>query len=147
MGNRFVRPSTTILSLANGETLTVKTYLTHGERSKMRARLYDVVDDKRVFCPERIDTTVVSAYLIDWTITDDRGDRIPIYQESLDAVERILNSLFPEDFDEIYQAIQRHEAAMTLAREQEKKLKAASAASPILLSPFDVVGVSSGSAI
>lgn len=146
MGSRFVRPSTTLLTLATGETLTVKTYLTHGERSQMRARLYKTVDEKRIPCPERWDTVLVSAYLLDWTLTDERGERVPIYQESTDVVERILEGMFSEDFDEMLHAIEAHERAMQLAREQEKKQKAASAADPISPSPFAVAGVLIGSA-
>lgn len=146
MGSRFVRPSTTLLTLATGETLTVKTYLTHGERSQMRARLYRTVDDKRIPCPERWDTVLVSAYLLDWTLTDERGERVPIYQESIEVVERILEGMFGEDFDEMLHAIEAHERAMLLARAQEKKLKAASGASQTSPSPSVAAGVLIGSA-
>lgn len=145
MGSRFVRPSTTLLTLANGDTLTVKTRLTHGERSAAEARRYDVVEGKMVLRPERITTVIVSMYLIDWTLTDERGERVPIFQESLDTIERILGSLSEEDFDEIFYAIQAHERAQDAAREQEKKRSSASGASPTSPSPSVPAGELIGS--
>lgn len=122
MGNRFVRPSTTILTISDGDTLTVKTRLTHGERSDSYARQYTTSDEgKLTLIPGQIKLSMVTAYLVDWSLTDAAGQIVPIFQEPVAAVEAALNTLSPEDFDEVYAAIAAHERKLLAERAQEKK--------------------------
>jgi hypothetical protein len=145
MGNRFVRPSTTTLQLSDGDTITVKTRLTHGERSDSYARQYQTNDEGKLeLIPGQIKLSMVTAYLVDWSLTDEAGERVAIFGEPVETVERIVRNLFPEDFDEILSAIEKHELAQKRARAQEKKLKPAADAA-ISSSPSVVVGASTGS--
>lgn len=129
MASRFVRPSTTTLAISDGDTLTVKTRLTHGERSDSYARQYTTDDDGKLrLVPGQIKLSMVTAYLVDWSLTDDAGERIVIFGEPIEVVERMVRNLFPEDFDEICTAIEKHELKMKAARAQEKKLRTASGA-------------------
>jgi len=145
MASRFVRPSTTTLTISDGDTLTVKTRLTHGERSDSYARQYETDDDGKLkVIPGQIKLSMVTAYLVDWSLTDDAGERIVIMGEPIEVVERIVRNLFSEDFDEIYTAIALHEKQMVAERAREKKRRTSGAAvtSP---SPSAVAGALTGS--
>ena len=145
MGNRFVRPSTTTLTISDGDTLTVKTRLTHGERSDSYARQYAANDDgKLTLIPGQIKLSMVTAYLVDWSLTDAAGQVVPIFQEPIGVVEAALRSLSPEDFNEVYTAIATHEKKLQAERTQEKKRRMTddAATSP---SPSAVAGASTGS--
>lgn len=145
MASRFVRPSTTTLTISDGDTLTVKTRLTHGERSDSYARQYETDDDGKLkVIPGQIKLSMVTAYLVDWSLTDDAGERIVIMGEPIEVVERIVRNLFSEDFDEIYAAIAKHEQQMIAERAREKKRRT-SAAGVTSPSPSVVVGASTGS--
>jgi hypothetical protein len=144
MGDRFVRPGTTLLTLANGDTLTVKTRLTHGERADSYERQYVTVDGELRLKPGQIKLSMVTAYLVDWSLTDQADERVAIYQQPVEIVERILRGLSPEDFDEIHTAIATHETQLVRARAQEKKRQAAGA-DPISRSPSGAAGVLTGS--
>lgn len=144
MGDRFVRPGTTLLTLSEGDTLTVKTRLTHGERADSYERQYVTVDGELRLKPGQIKLSLVSAYLLDWTLTDPDGTRVPIYQQPVEVVERILRGLESDDFDEIFTAITAHEQQQAQARAQEKKRRPAGG-DPISPSPFAAGGVLTGS--
>jgi hypothetical protein len=144
MGDRFVRPGTTLLTLANGDTLTVKTRLTHGERSDSYERQYITVDGELRLKPGQIKLSMVTAYLVDWSLTDQAGERVAVYQQPVEVVEGILRSLSPEDFDEIHTAIRTHENRIVRERAQEKKRPAAGG-DPISRSPSAVDGALTGS--
>jgi hypothetical protein len=147
MGIRYVRPETTILPISQGDTLTVKKRLTHGERSAAYARQYAPGPDGLLHTvPEQIKLSMVTAYLIDWSITGLDGNQVAILGEPIEVVEAALNGLSPEDFDEIHAAIDKHEKAMRAERVREKKQKgptpAVEVTSPSLL---DAAGASTGS--
>lgn len=145
MGHRFVHPSTTVLTISEGDTLTVKTRLTHGERSDSYERQYITDDDgKLTLKAGQIKLSMVTAYLVDWSLTDADGARVVIAGQSVDLVESVLRNLSPDDFDEIHTAIVKHEKQMTAARAQEKK-RWATAAAVISPSPSAAAGVLTGS--
>jgi hypothetical protein len=111
----FVRPETCRLQLSEEQWLLVKRRLTAGEFRAHLKRSSDVgADDVR-----RIDTieyslSMVVAYLLDWSLDAViRG----VSEQDLIAT---LDSLDPSRFAEIKLAIEAHEAAMTVEREQEK---------------------------
>lgn len=142
MGSRYVRPETTILHISQGDTLTVKKRLTHGERSASYARQYEPGPDGTLALkPAQIKLSMVTAYLIDWS-----GLNGPILHEPIEVVEAALNGLPPEDFDEIHAAIEKHEKAMRAERTREKKLKeSANGAEATSVSPSAVSGALTGS--
>lgn len=120
--SRFVRPETTTLTLANGDQLFVRTRLSAGEQRAQFARMYSADDDGRWRPnPTMLGVGVVLAYLLDWTLTDDAGTRVSIRDLSVDDLQRVIDSLDTESFAEIRTAIETHEAAMTTARDAEKK--------------------------
>lgn len=145
MGDYFVRPSTTTLPIFDGHTITVKTYLSHGERDDSYGRMYVTNEDgKMVPVLAQLKLALVTAYLVDWSVTDRTGARVEIFQQPIDAVEQKLRNLFPDEFAEIHAAIVQHETTMQAARAQEKKRPTRDDAmtSP---SPSAATGVLSGS--
>jgi hypothetical protein len=122
MGDYFVRPSTTTLQIFDGHTITVKTYLSHGERDESFGRMY-VMNEHGKMVPVlgQLKLAMVTAYLVDWSVTDRAGARVEIFQQPVEAVEQKLRNLFPDEFAEIHAAIVEHEHKMQAARAQEKK--------------------------
>jgi hypothetical protein len=119
--SRFVRPELTVLTLADGATLTVKKRLTHGEQTESFARMYLAgLDGELRVNPLRAGMAMVTAYLVDWTVTDDNGV-VSIRDKSSDEIEAVLNALDPDDFAEIKRAIEAHERAMTAERAAGKQ--------------------------
>jgi hypothetical protein len=135
MGSRFVRPDTDTLTLANGDTLTVKRRLTHGERAAAMARITALQSGAGM--------ALVTAYLLDWHLAE---DDVPIRGVPVDELASVLDTLSPEDFAEILDAIETHIAAKTAERTAEKNETAGettpAATSP---SPSAAVGVLTGS--
>lgn len=141
----FVHPDTRQLTLSDGRWLLVRRRLSTGERREMYRRTYLVVGDDWRMDPTLLPRAKVTAYLLDWNITDD-GTPVPIFSKPIEEVDAALDALDPLDFDEIHEAIKAHETKMTAEREAEKKTRAgASAPNPISPSPSEPVGVSIGS--
>lgn len=146
MGSRYSRPETTTITISQGDTLLVHKRLTHGQRSAAIDRQYEPGPDGTLHLkPGQIKLSLVTAFLIDWSITDFNGERVVILHEPIDVVEAALNGLLSDDFDEIHAAILKHDKAMAAERAKEKKQKASRVAAPTSPSLSDVAGVSSGS--
>jgi hypothetical protein len=64
---------------------------------------------------------IVVAYLLDWNLRDEAGQAVVIRDLSADDLQRVIDNLDIQSFDEIKTAIQAHEAAMVAEREAEKK--------------------------
>jgi hypothetical protein len=137
----FVRPKTERLSLSEGQWLLVKQRLTTGEY-RAHLKRSSRVDDHGVRHVDLLEhsLSLVIAYLVDWSL------EAPIRGESEADVIAALDTLVPERFAEIKAAIEAHETAMAVAREQEKNATAgeknAAAISP---SPSAAAGALSGS--
>jgi hypothetical protein len=122
MRSRFVKPEVTILSLSEGDSLTVRKRLTHGELQDAYARMYiaglngDLKMDARKY-----GDAMICAYLVDWTFRDEAGAVIPIRGLAPADLSAVLRDLDPLDWVEVRQAIEAHDAAMAEARTQEKK--------------------------
>ena len=147
--SRFSRPEVTVLSLTNGDTLTVKRRLTAGEQRAMFARMYQPHGENGALSLNRmqIDLATMLAYLVDWSLVDDDGQPVPIRGLPPDEVATVLDALTPEDFKEISAAIDAHSEAMEAFRREEKKTPPGDAASSSTSpSPADLVGATSGSA-
>lgn len=131
--SRFVRPDVAVLKISGGDTLTVKKRLNSGELRDMYARQYLQVDGRLRIDPFKQGITTVTAYLLDWSITDDDGNLVLIRDKSVDEVAAILDGLDPDDFHEILEAIEAHVDAMAAARELEKNARDGKTKSPATL--------------
>ena len=125
MGSRFVRPELTTIPISQGDTLTVRARLTAGERRAMYSRMY--YPDTVKVDPMRVHLATLTAYLVDWSLVDDAGRRVPIEGLPVAELETILNALDPESFTEIAEAIDRHADAHIAPRDTEKNASSAAA--------------------
>ena len=120
--SRFVRPETATLALSDGDTLIVRKRLTYGEQRASYSRMYMAGLDGRLRVnPFETGRALVVAYLLDWSLCDDDGQRVEIRGQPTETIEGAIDALSPEDFDEIRTAIETHEKAMLAEREAEKK--------------------------
>jgi len=122
MRSRFVQPHTDVLTLPNGDTLIVKRRLNIGEQRESYRACSTLTEDgdgsvKRVPDPHLIGIAKVAAYLVDWNLA---GDDAPVRGLDFQARFALLDNLEPEDFYEIKDAIDAHEAAMIAERVAEK---------------------------
>jgi hypothetical protein len=134
MPSRFVRPETVTLPISNGDSIVVKKRLTNGERRAMFARMYH-----NGVAPLRIDTlqtglALVLAYLLDWSLTDENGSKVPIAGLSGEDLAAVVDSLGPDDFSEIKDAIEAHVAVEEIA-EEKKRVAASGATASAATSP------------
>jgi hypothetical protein len=119
--SRFVKPETCTLTLANGDRITVKKQLTCGEQRRAHDRLYVQMADGRLRVnPLQVGISTIVAYLVDWTLTDDDGQLVPIRGLAPDDLESIIDALDVTSFAEIREAIDAHETAILAAREEKK---------------------------
>jgi len=116
--SRFVQPETVTLPISRGDTLVVKKRLTEGERRAAFARINGKGDGSMA---------MVVAYLVDWSLTDDAGRRVTIAGLPDQDRQAILDSLDPEDFTEIGNAIAAHIEAVAVERDAQKKTGGATA--------------------
>ena len=134
--SRFVRPDSRTLTLANGDTLIVKRRLNSAEGRMLRAMQAH---------PTLAEPALVMAYLIDWSLKDDDGQRVPIAGVEPSVFASALDSLDDDDFTEIHAAVNTHAAEMKAEREAAKKKAPTNTADQILPSPSEPAGVLSGS--
>lgn len=134
-GWRFVHPSTRRLELAGGDWVLVKTRLSAGERNEHYERQYRITAEG-ILVPAaamRAGLSMMLAYLVEWSLTDTTGRIVPLRslngEDPLTVAAAALGNLDPESYDEILQAIKRHELEMIAAREAEKKTHAGAPAS------------------
>jgi hypothetical protein len=108
---RFATNDTRTLTLSDGETLTVKARLTHGEVTAMFARMYAQQEGQTVVLPSSGDAVIV-AYLIEWSAKDEQGKPVSLRGLSPEEVQDRLDALEHEGVLEIREAIKKHEQAM-----------------------------------
>jgi len=125
-----VIPRETTLPLTNGRSVTVWAELNHGQYIAMLSRMYTESKDgalKRDVL-KTTDATVI-AYLIDWTLTDPQGARIPVRGLPPDDVQDALNNLRQATALEVKRAIEAHHASVEAAGEALKKTDSTDASS------------------
>ncbi len=146
--SRFVRPELTILKLSGGDTLTVKRRLNCGEQREVYARMYQAgVDGTMRVNPFQSGLALITAYLIDWSLTDDDGTLVPVRDQPIDAVISAVNLLDQASFLEIKEAIEAHEVAMQRERDQARNDPfGGTVGAAILPLPSDAGGKLTGSA-
>lgn len=121
MRSRFVRPDTRTLTLANGDTLTVKRRLNAGEARARFARMSLAgVDGTLTVNRLQIGLTTITAYLLDWSLRTDADAPVVIRGVPEADLVAALDALDPESFTEIREAIEAHEQAMDAERTAEK---------------------------
>src|SRR5262245_15102088 len=107
--SRFVRPEAVVLPISNGDSITVRKELSNGERRAMFARMFDFDATPPKVKPLQVAIATVAAYLLDWTLTDDTGQKVPIKGlPEADLIALLDNNLQPDTFTEIREAIERH---------------------------------------
>lgn len=115
---------------ATNDWIDVKRRLNTGEVRAKYTRMYTVAaaDGTKRLDPMQTGMSLVVAYLMDWSFTDDDGKPVSISHltQSDDPVAkadlaRILDNLDPDSFGEIAAAIDEHETAQAAARAAEKK--------------------------
>ena len=146
--SRFVRPETVTLRISQGDTLTVKKRLSSGEQREAYARLYRPGADGTLQV-DRLQSglALMTAYLVDWSLTDDDGAAVPIRGLSIGELEQVINNLDSDSFREIREAIETHEQTMEAERAREKKLRAGVNGAESTYSSLSVpAGLSTGSA-
>jgi hypothetical protein len=141
MSDWFVQPETVKLDLVEGQWLLVKKRLNAGETRGVFRRLYLQAEDGTLTLnPDTVGTTLVCAYLVDWSLT-----QAPIAQQPLDVVLGALDALDPDKFTLIKAAVDAHDERERVARETEKKTPAtAPTSSAISRSPAAAIGAMSG---
>lgn len=146
MALRFGRPDVAVLTLASGDTLTVRRRLNVGEARARVARMMTPIDGVLQIDPLRRALATVTAYLLDWNVTDAAtGQRVDMRGLSVADLDAVLDNLDPDDFRAVYEAIDAHEAAMRAEREAEKKTTPiASASGPTSTSPGAAAGGTNG---
>ena len=148
MGSRVRRPDVETLTISQGDTLTVKKYLTAGEfrellRTSTRPVKYtdaQAAAAKGADLAIEIDPTesglaIVLAYLLDWTFTDADGRPLVIRDQPSAVVRAALDAIDAESYMEVQRAIQTHDRIMKATIAQEKKPQnSATDSAPILQS-------------
>ena len=128
--SRIVVPGTTRLALSNGDFLIVKQRLNAGETMDLFERAAPDVDltagaaALAKLPPARVGMAIITAYLLDWSVTDLDGAVIPIRGASAEDKTAALRLLDFDSMIEIMNVISAHDAAM---REEKKRPGAASA--------------------
>lgn len=122
--SRFVRPETKTIHISDGDWLLVKKRLSAGEQRATLARLYVENPDGRYHSnPLQTGIATITAFLLDWSLTDEDGKPVVIRGLSVDDLVAVLDALDLESFAEIKDAINEHENAMIAERAAEKKTR------------------------
>jgi hypothetical protein len=121
---RFHKPEVVRLDLTQGDWILIHSRLNVGQQRKVQARTA-----KRVFAGQDIEVDLEKAgisntaeYLLDWSFTDHAGQPVVIRDKPADVVMQILSNLDPDDYNEIADAIARHEK--TLLEEKKRPVPA-----------------------
>jgi hypothetical protein len=146
--SRFPPPALTTLKISNGDTLTVKRRLNAGESRAAFARMARTLADGSIeIDPLLRGITIITAYLVDWSLTDDTGQLVVIRDQPPPVVIAALDALDSESYLEIQNAIEAHDAELLRERNAEKNAPdGGNASSPISPLPDAAIGASSGSA-
>jgi hypothetical protein len=134
MGSWFVKPETERVSLPDGQWLDLKKRLNAGDdRRRMTMVIKEFRQDGRYTPdPEMVGKADVLIYLVDWSLRDDAGSKVKIDTEGAKA--SAIDSLDPDKFKVIADAVEAHAKAMEAERDASKKStdgeSASSATSP-----------------
>lgn len=132
----IVVPRTVTLPLTiNGWTITVREELSHGEHVAMLARMYkESAAGKMQVDTLKTGDALMIAYLVDWTLTDQRGERLEIYGLKPDELQDVLNNLRVPVCAAVKAAIEVHENTVRERDDELKKTASGEMPSPATLS-------------
>jgi len=122
MGSRFRKPEEIRLELSGGDWLLVRKHLTAGEEREAYVRLIKDGGNPGDIDIRKMGIAEVSAYLIDWNLTDADDKPIRVRDADFAFVFAALSAMDPESLVEIVAAISDHDKAMKAAREAQKKI-------------------------
>jgi len=155
--SRVVVPGSKQLPLSNGDWILVKTALSVGERHDSYEHMYlrnpdgsfvVSADGRLIVSPANSRIASILSYLLDWSLTDLKGEPLAIRGASPDEVKSMLRSIDEDSFTEIADLIRAHEVAITKAREEKKRSRAGGTGSnPTSASPSVVAGPSTRSEV
>ena len=153
--DNFVGLETDVLPLPNGQTVTVRRRLNTGEIRARLGRSSTLAHGARTSDPLLVGMATVTAYMLDWTVTDRSGSVMPIQTlthatpPDFVGLEQVLNNLEPDVFGDIFKAIDAHEDAQNAKRAAEKKTIQTGGGTlrPTLPSPSAAAGGLSGSVV
>jgi hypothetical protein len=153
--SRFVQPAERVITLSDGDTITVRRRLTAGEQLDAYQRMYvGGVTSSGTGAPRvnplQTGIAMIVSYLLDWSgpgFLGPDGEPQPIRGESHEVIESAVLNLDYEDFGELKTAIETHEREMNDERERLKKTRGTgNGSSPTSPLPSDAAGVLIGSA-
>lgn len=140
MGSRFIEPGVVVrLPLSGGDWIDVRARLNTKQHREMLNRLVKDVDvpiggdrdgpseapTSLPINPLEAGLTQVLAYVVDWSLTDDRGEpamiRTPFGEVDEARLRNYFDHLDPDSSAEIISAVQAHDATVAALRVQEKK--------------------------
>jgi len=87
----------------------------------MYARMYR--DESVAVDPTRVHLAVLTTYLLDWSLVDEDGRKVPIADLPYAHLRDVLRSLDPDTFREIYAAIDAHVDTENAIRSEEKNVQ------------------------
>jgi len=135
--SRFASPLTRTLVLSQPpgqdfpDTLLVRRRLNAGEQYTMYSRVYRHEDSAQLALRAAlIARSTCVAYLLDWSVLDDQGQKVAIAGQPPDIVEQVLLALDPDHYAEIRDAIEQHVFEMNEERAAEKKTRDGAITSP-----------------
>lgn len=140
--SRFVSPAEVRIPISDGDYLIVKNRLNAGETLAMYAAMRRGTEEK--IDPTTFGQSLIQAYLLDWSITDDDGRVVSIRNQPPDVVAGALRNLEYPDFQELLAAVQAHETAIEAARQEKKRTTGEPPPGRSSPWPAAVTGASSG---
>src|SRR4029453_12706166 len=107
-------PETKTLTLANGDMLIVRARLTAGETRAQFARMFTTDADGTLRRnPLASGMATIVGFFLGWNLSDENGELVAIRDLSPDDLVSVIDSLDMASFNEIRNAIDQHEDAMT----------------------------------
>ena len=130
MSSRMRKPEETMLQISCNDWLLVKKHLTAGETRRIMGRVIVNMPagEQPQLDPMKVGVSQAMEYLLDWSITDADDKPITFKNSSGEPdagrIAAALDHLDPEAFQEITDAIAKHDDAMKAERQAEKNAKA-----------------------
>lgn len=126
----FVTPRTVRLPLSGDYWIDVRERLNHGESEALSRSLYERDENGDMhYVPVKWNTAMVLTFLVDWNMTGDDGQVVPIRGVSREELAATIANLDEDDFIEIRDAVQTHVSALSAARAEKKRRRTIVAAS------------------
>jgi hypothetical protein len=154
--SRVINPEAERLPISNGDWLLVKKRLSAGDQQDGFERAYLKNPDgtyvmsaegRRVVSPAATRMSMITSYLIDWSLVGLDGTPLDIRGASVSAMEATLRMLDADSFKEIFEAIDNFDTEQAKARAAKKKIPSGETASnAISASPSEQAGDTNGSA-